>query len=136
MDKLSEMIAKHEGLRLKPYHCTAGKLTIGYGRNLDDVGITKAEAETMLTNDIERVYRDLSVHYDWFKELHEVREAVVVNMCFNLGLNRFNGFKQTIKYIDEGAYEKAAAEMLNSKWANQVGKRAVELAHMMATGEW
>ena len=136
MDKTTALIAKHEGLRLKPYKCTAGKLTIGYGRNLDDVGITEHEAETMLTSDIERVYRDLTVHYDWFKTLDEVRESVVVNMCFNLGLNRFNKFKKTIKYISEGDYEKAAAEMMDSKWANQVGKRAVELAHMMATGEW
>ena len=136
MSQLSDMIAKHEGLRLKPYHCTAGKLTIGYGRNLDDVGITKNEAETMLINDIERVYTELTLHYDWFKSLDDVREAVIVDMCFNLGLNRLNNFKKTIKLISESDYKAAAIEMLDSKWAKQVGYRAIKLSTMMDTGEW
>lgn len=131
---LKELLIKHEGLRLKPYRCTAGKLTIGVGRNLDDKGITEAEAMVMLDNDIRAITRALSETFSWFIFLDNVRKAVVVSMVFNLGLGGFLKFKNTIAAIRDKDWNKAADNMLQSKWAEQVGQRAFELAEMMRYG--
>ena len=129
------MLKRHEGLRLKPYHCSAGKLSIGSGRNLDDMGISEVEAMVLLRHDIERCYDELNV-FSWFADLDQVRQEALVDMLFNLGLPTFLEFKKTLKFVAEGKYSQAAAEMLNSKWANQVGSRAEELAYMVETGTY
>ena len=133
MQKLIENLKRHEGLRLKPYLCSEGKITIGFGRNLEDMGISEKEAEMLLMSDIERCYEELDV-FSWFHDLDQVRQEAMVNMLFNLGLPTFLEFKRTLKFMAEGAYSQAAAEMLDSKWANQVGDRAKELAYMVETG--
>ena len=133
MQKLIENLKRHEGLRLKPYLCSEGKITIGFGRNLEDMGISEKEAEMLLMSDIERCYEELDV-FSWFHDLDQVRKEAMVNMLFNLGLPTFLEFKRTLKFMAEGAYSQAAAEMLDSKWANQVGDRAKELAYMVETG--
>ena len=133
MKHLIAMLQRHEGLRLKPYKCTAGKVSIGYGRNLDDMGISEVEAMVLLRHDIERCYDELSV-FSWFADLDQVRQEALVNMLFNLGLPTFLEFKKTLKFVAEGKYSQAAEEMLRSKWADQVGDRAKELAYMMDTG--
>lgn len=78
MSKLIEKIKRHEGLKLKPYRCTANKLTIGYGRNIDDVGISEAEAEVLLSNDLERCANEVAKHVDAFDKLNDARQAVLV----------------------------------------------------------
>ncbi|MDF1690522.1 MAG: hypothetical protein P1U35_13025 [Cycloclasticus sp.] len=133
MKRLIAMLQRHEGLRLKPYKCTAGKLSIGYGRNLDDMGISEVEAMVMLRNDIEQCYQELEM-FSWFEDLDQVRQEALVDMLFNLGLPTFLEFKKTLKFVAEGKYSQAAEEMLRSKWANQVGDRAKELAYMVDTG--
>ena len=133
MKHLIAMLQRHEGLRLKPYKCTAGKVSIGYGRNLDDMGISEVEAMVLLRHDIERCYEELNV-FSWFADLDQVRQEALVNMLFNLGLPTFLEFKKTLKFVAEGKYSQAAEEMLRSKWADQVGDRAKELAYMMDTG--
>lgn len=130
MNSLERQLAKHEGLRLKPYRCTAGKLTIGYGRNLEDNGITKAEALTMLRNDIANVKAELE-RLGWWRRLDDTRQDVIANMAFNIGLTRLLTFKRMIAAIEDADYTKAADEMMDSKWAAQVGSRAVELARKM-----
>ena len=142
MNKIQSLIAKHEGLRLKPYRDTVGKLSIGFGRNLDDNGISKHEAELMLVRDIESAYTDL-FQFDWFANLDEVREAVIVSLVFNMGLPTFKEFENTIMFMEKGLYVAASEEMLKgsglggkSKWYHQVGNRAVELSEMLKTGEW
>jgi lysozyme len=135
-DKLTEMLVDHEGLRLKPYRCTAGKLTIGVGRNLDDRGISPDEALYLLRNDIEISRRELSAAFPWFDKLDSVRQCVLIDMCVNLGLTRLQGFRNTLALIGVGKYEAAAVEMLDSKWAQQVGNRARRLSGMMASGRW
>lgn len=135
MKQLIEMLKRHEGRSLKPYKCPAGKLTIGYGRNLEDMGVSEVEAMVMLRNDIEQCYEELSV-FSWFEDLDQVRQEALINMLFNLGLPTFLKFKKTLKFVAEGKYSQAAAEMLNSKWATQVGDRAKELAYMMETGAY
>ena len=135
-DKLIDMLIDHEGMRRKPYRCTAGKLTIGVGRNLDDRGISPDEAMYMLANDIRDARRELSAAFPWFDKLDDVRQAVLIDMHVNLGLSRLQGFRNTLALIGVGKYEAAAQEMLNSKWAEQVGRRAQRLSRMMATGRW
>jgi lysozyme len=130
---IRELLIKHEGLRLKPYRCTAGKLTIGVGRNLDDVGISEEEAFSLLDNDILRVRREAG-SFAWFRDLSTERQNVILSMVFNLGIDRFKGFKRMIQAVSDGRFEDAATEMLNSKWAAQVGKRAVDLAEIMRSG--
>lgn len=135
MNKTTALIAKHEGLRLKPYQDSVGVWTVGYGHNCQDKAISKEIAESLLGDDIKDAIHDCQT-FNWFGGLDEVRTSVVVNMVFNLGLTRFRDFKKTINDIENGDYETASVEMLDSKWARQVGRRATELSEMMRTGEW
>ena len=134
--KLAEQLKKHEGMRLKPYTDTVGKLTLGIGRNLEDKGITEQEALFMLNNDVDYFYAKLDKRLTWFKYLDDVRQNVLVNMAFNLGVAGLLTFKNMLNHCGDGNYEEAAEEMLNSKWARQVGYRAQELAEQMRTGEY
>lgn len=130
--KLMAQLIEHEGFRTKPYLDTVGKWTIGIGRNLDDVGITRSEALYLLKNDIDKVVVELT-KTDWYDTLSDVRKRVVVDMAFNLGIAGFFKFKRTINSIRHGNYNEAARQMLQSKWARQVGRRAIKLATMMRT---
>lgn len=136
MTRLQEMLIRHEDLRLKPYRDTVGKLTIGVGRNLDDVGITREEALTLLNNDIAKVRREVKRSFPWFAHLNPVRQNVVLNMVFNLGLPRFRQFKKAIAAIKAKQWNEAVRQMLDSRWAEQVGRRARELAAMMKSGKY
>jgi len=133
-DDLRSMLVLHEGLRLKPYKCTAGKVTIGVGRNLDDKGITQAEAFALLENDIDEVCRELDQVWPWWRQMTDPRQQVLADMCFNLGLGRLKGFVNTLAFMKAGEYDKAADGMLASLWASQVGTRAQRLARMMREG--
>lgn len=133
--KLLKQVQRHEGCELKPYRDTEGVLTIGYGRNLDDVGITKGEAETLLLNDLAIAVQEAQT-FDWYADLSEPRKQVIVNMIFNLGRPRFSKFVNTIQFIQDEMYDQASEEMLNSVWAHQVGSRAIELSRQMATDEF
>ena len=136
LERIKEQLVRHEGLRLKPYRCTAGKLTIGIGRNLDDCGISQTEAYVLLENDIQNCERQLVDEIpDIYNTLDEVRKSVLLNMCFNLGIKGLLGFNNTLAYIGAGDWERAANGMLASKWAKQVGMRAIELSEMMRKGK-
>lgn len=133
--KYKNMTKTFEGLRLKPYKCTAGKLTIGYGRNLEDVGISQAEADMMFERDFamaeSEVKKLLRVNgIDW-ECLIEQRFYVLTDMMFNLGYDRLSKFKKFLYALKKGLYEDAANEMLDSLWAKQVGNRATQLAALM-----
>lgn len=133
---LKNQIVRHEGLKLKPYRCTAGKLTIGVGRNLDDKGISEAEAMAMLDTDIAEVAVELERRLPLFSKLDDVRKDALINMGFNLGVPGLLKFRGMIAALELSDYDKAAAEMLDSKWAKQVGNRAGELARQMRKGEY
>jgi len=136
MNRIKEQLVRHEGLRLKPYRCTAGKLTIGYGRNLDDCGISQKEAYILLENDIQDCDQSLIDEIpEIYNALDEVRKSVLLNMCFNLGISGLLEFNNTLTFIAAGDWERAANGMLASKWAKQVGKRAIELSEMMRKGQ-
>lgn len=131
---LIDRLIKHEGLRLKPYKCPAGKLTIGVGRNLEDRGITEEEAMMLLQNDILACRKDCYTSFIWYGELDEVRQGVILEMCFNLGISRLKGFKKMLKACELKNYTLASQEMLSSLWARQVGNRAKKLADIMRKG--
>lgn len=133
MDALTKQLIIDEGIRLKPYRDTVGKLTIGVGRNLDDNGISEDEALVMLKNDIGQAFDELS-QFDWFNSLKPVKQDALVNMCFNLGLPRLLSFKRMIAALEAGDYQKAADEALDSKWAVQVGERANRIAEVIRNG--
>mgnify|MGYP001199346311 FL=1 len=135
MSNLIAQLKRHESVELKPYKCTSGKLTIGVGRNLEDIGITEQEAELLLLNDIGRVKQEL-VNDQWYMDLDPVRKAVIENMSFNLGYPTLKKFQNMIAHISEGNFELASKEMLNSRWSKQVGQRSIELAEQMRTGQW
>ncbi len=136
MNRIKAQLVRHEGLRLKPYRCTAGKLSIGIGRNLDDCGISQAEAYVLLENDIQNCEKQLLDEIpEIYKPLDEVRKSVLLNMCFNLGICGLLEFNNTLAFIAAGDWERAANGMLASKWAKQVGRRAIELSELMRKGK-
>lgn len=134
-EKATERIKKYEGFSGRAYRCPAGEWTIGYGHLLKR-GISKEVAEQILQEDILICYKELKGSLKLFNELDEVRQYVLVDMCFNIGLNRLFGFKKMLQALEAGDYKKAAAEMLASKWARQVGRRAQELSKIMEKGAY
>ena len=136
MSNIFDLLKKHEGLSLKPYKDSLGFLSVGYGRCLDKKGISIQEAEMMLDNDVSDCMAQLRVNLPYFDVLDSVRQDVLINMCFNLGLTGLQKFKLTLLHLQHGDYSMAAESMLDSKWAKQVGPRGVELSEMMRTGKY
>ena len=135
MGRLKKLITKHEGLRLSPYRCTAGKLTIGVGHNLDDKPISERAAAIILEDDILDAIEDLNTRVKFFTELNEVRQHALIDMCFNLGSTRLLKFKKMFETLETGEYGKAADEARDSAWFRQVGSRAVTICRMIRNGE-
>ncbi len=135
VDRLISQLKVHEGVRDKVYLDTEGIETIGVGRNLKDKGLSEDEIDYLLQNDISEFSSGVQNTWSWWDNLDDVRQRVVVDMAFNMGLAGLSKFKKTLGHIEDGEYEKAASEMLNSRWAKQVGRRANTLSEMMRTGE-
>lgn len=133
---LIDQLVKHEGVRHKVYTCPAGKMTIGVGRNLEDLGLSDDEIYYLLKNDIRRVDEELNNAFRWYKNLDSVRKDAMINMGFNLGLPRLRGFRLALKCMETGDYREAAVEFLDSLWAEQVGRRALDVSHMIQYGEY
>lgn len=121
--QLKDHIKEYEGLSNVLYKCTSNKLSIGYGRNLEDVGISKDEAEYLLKNDIDIALDEVSEHFD-MPNLPEPAQIVLVDMCFNMGISRLLNFRNMIKAIEQDEWDKAADELLDSKYAAQTKRRA------------
>jgi len=131
-DKHITLLKKHEGLRLKPYKCTAGKLTIGYGINLE-AGISKRMADEMLNIKLSEVESELKKELPWVTAHPEEVQGVLTNMAFQLGVEGLKKFNATLSLIMVNEYKKAAKEMLKSKWAkDQTPARAKELSDILA----
>jgi len=133
-DQLRPILANDEGKRNKPYRDTVGKLTIGIGRNLEDVGLSDDEIGLLLENDIARAELSARRLIPQFDALSPARQCVVVSMAFNMGEATLSTFKTTLACINSGRWDSAAAGMRQSKWAQQVGARAERLAKMMEQG--
>lgn len=136
MEKLVWMLKEHEGLRLEPYLCTAGKLTIGYGRNLQDRGISKQEAIYLLENDVAMVLADCEREFEFWDKLDPVRKAVLADMVFNMGIAGVKRFKKMLAAIQEKDWLEAGEQMKDSRWYLQVGRRSKTLKSMMVSGQW
>lgn len=154
-DLLNELI-KHEGLRLTVYQDTLGIDTIGIGRNLQDrgiskeelaeldiptiehiyeYGITEADAMVLAENDVQIVEEELVRAHPCVDRLDSVRQLVLIDMAFNMGVPRLCKFFKMWAAIHENKFDVAAKEMLDSRWAIQVKSRSTKLAHAMHTGE-
>lgn len=133
IDRCISDLQRHEGFRAFPYKDSVGILTIGYGRNLESRGITSTEADVMLRNDVLLTVDKLS-DLDFWLSLSERRQSVLVNMAFNMGYIGLMTFKGMFEAIRAKDWNRAADEMLRSRWAAQVKGRAVELAEAMRNG--
>lgn len=129
------LLMRQEGLRLKSYKDTMGKSTIGYGRCLDTEGITEAEAQHLLANDIVNFYKALQKQFAWYYMLDDVRQLALLSMVYNLGMDGLLRFKRMLIALEGKKWNIAAIEALDSEWHTQVGKRAEEIANMFQTGE-
>lgn len=122
--ELSNHIKEYEGFSRLVYECTSGYATIGYGRNVEQMGISKEEADVMLNNDIAQCLKELRGIMNRFDELPDKAQLVLVDMCYNLGLSKLLNFENMLDAIDAGNWDKASQELLDSKYAKQVKRRA------------
>lgn len=151
MNEWCNRLIAHEGMRLTPYYCTAGKLTIGVGRNLEDNpltveeqralgdymhGITENGAKMLLRNDMMRCYEALKHMLKNFDKLDANRQYALLDMCFQLGVKGLKKFRLMLRAIEKENFEMAAFECLNSEYARQVPKRAKKIANALKTGIW
>jgi lysozyme len=133
---LADQLRRDEGWRTYPYKDSVGKQTIGYGRNLDDVGISPQEGDFLLANDIRAAQVSLESHFPWVMALDSVRQGALLNVCFNIGIAGLAGFKEMLSYLQQGDYKNAGYALLHSKYAQQVGPRAQRLAIQLEEGVW
>ena len=131
-----QQLKSDEKYRRYPYRCTADKLTIGFGHNIEDNGISMAVAEFILDEDIKECEGTLKRNIRAWDDLNEARQSVLINMCFNLGWPRLSKFKRMLAAVDAGDFDKAGLEMMDSKWAKQVGRRADDLRDIMIKGDF
>lgn len=144
-------LEKHEGFSSKIYKCPAGYNTIGIGRNLDtnpltdeekevcgDIskGITKDQAYYLLGNDISRCVKELEIAFPFLYNLDVERRYALIDLCFNMGIHSLLKFKKMIAKLEILDFSGAAEELLDSKYARQVPKRALRIAHLISTGVW
>jgi lysozyme len=137
---LREQIQRDEGgYRRFAYQDSETYWTIGFGRCIDarkGEGITLTEAELMLDHDIDTFSANVLAALPWTAGMDEVRRGALVNMAFNLGIAGLLGFKKALEAMQRGDWFTAAAHMMDSRWAGQVGIRAERLAEQMRSGEW
>jgi len=133
-EKLIEELKRDEGVELRPYKCSAGFLTLGVGRNIEERGITMDESDYLLANDITICEEEATRVFKWYDTLSDVRQRVVLNMIFNLGLTKLLNFKKFLAAMEAEDWEEAGKQMLDSRWAKQVGNRADRLEQMIVNG--
>lgn len=134
--QVKDMLKKHEALSLTLYTCPSGKQTIGYGHNIEDLGISQEVADLLLEQDTQIAYKQVRNAIKCFDSLNEARQYVLIDMCFNMGISKLMTFKKMLSALDKGDYISASREMLDSKWAHQVKSRANYLACVMQSGIW
>lgn len=151
-EELHKRFIDNEGLRLKPYKCTAKKWTIGIGRNFQDnpltpeevayighdlsQGITEEQAYYLLDKEIEKIVRALDKQLPWWRNLDNNRQFVLLDMAYQMGVDGLLGFRNTLKHIKDGYYLKAADNLMKSLYARQTPSRAEKNAYCLRTGEW
>lgn len=149
MEKIINRTKEYEGFSLKPYQCTAGKWTIGYGYNYQDRGFSVENMTEILSNgfsagladrliaaDVARCVAEAEKNFGFYKNLNDARQGVVIDMLYQLGLKGLSGFKNFLKALTAGDYAKAAAEMTDSRWYTQSGRRSRTNVKQMQSGQW
>ena len=138
MSDLIKMLKRHEGVRSKVYMCSANFETIGVGRNISEsgLGLSTDEIDYLLNNDINRVREELTDEYFWFPALNEARQAAMIDISFNLGATVLRNFVKSLDAMANEKFDLAADEFIDSRWAKQVGNRAIEVTEMIRTGQW
>ena len=139
MSMIIEMLRQHEGVETHAYVDTVGKVTIGVGRNIDKnggLGLSQQEIDYLLSGDVKRVEAELSQAFIWYDDLDDARKDAMMDMAFNMGLPRLRKFKRALAAMSARLYEIAAVEFLDSRWAKQVGHRAITISEMIRTGEY
>ena len=136
MTRLEKLLIKHEGYQNKAYEDSVGVVSIGVGRNLDELGLSDDEIMYLLNNDIIRCDRELINCFPWYSKLSRVRQEVMLMLCFNLGLTKLRKFVKALSCMERGDFVLAADHFLDSKWAKQVGNRAVELTEMLINNKY
>lgn len=134
-----ELILRHEGESLKLYKDSEGYYTIGVGRLLDPAlggGISHQESMFLLDNDIAKAQEECESAYPWFVSLSDARKAAMLDLMFNMGQKRLNGFVKFLSAMSQSNWETAAQELRNSKWFNQVGIRSREIVNLIQHEEW
>lgn len=129
-----EQLKIDEGFRSEVYQCSEGKNTIGYGLNLDDVGMAEPIAAFALGYHVDKCVQELYENFKWFEEMPDRVQGVLINMCYNIGLSRLKGFKKALAAFEAGDFQTAAAEMKDSRWYRQVGPRAQRLVRIVSGG--
>jgi lysozyme len=133
-EELKKELVKDEGLKLKAYKDHLGVWTLAVGHNIEDRPISERAAMVILDDDIAAVEADLDRSLPWWRQLSEVRQRVLANWCFQLGITRLLGFAKALGAIKEGDFEQAEREMLSSRWAMQTENRARRMASLMRNG--
>jgi lysozyme len=133
-EKLIQELKRDEGVELRPYKCSAGFLTLGCGRNIQERGITMDESDYLLANDIKICEEEANKVFKWFPSLTDDRQRAIINMIFNLGLTKLLHFKKFLAAMEAEDWEEAGKQMLDSKWARQVGNRSDRLEQMIVNG--
>ena len=133
---LIDDLKRDEGCRLTAYKDTVGVWTVGYGHAHVAPGTvwTQAQADSALDADIAIAVHDLDFRLPWWRKLDDVRQDVLAEMAFNLGVEGLLGFHNTLALVEAGNYAAASGGLLASRWAKQVGARATRLAAMMKSG--
>jgi lysozyme len=135
---LAALVQRHEDLRLRPYRCSSGYLTIGWGRNLErhPTGISAGEAYLLLANDLAATAREVETRWPWTAALDDTRRAAVLDLAYNLGLTRLARFAPTLALLETGDWAGAAARLRQSLWYRQVKTRGVRITGMIESGVW
>lgn len=138
--KLVRQVGAHEGCERFVYKDTMGYYTIGRGRCVDSrvgKGLSQQEIDYLLLNDLNECFDNLD-KFAWFRKIDdEVRQGVIIELRFNLGLKGLLSFKRMISAIEVGDFDEAAEEMLDSKWSKQVGEiRSNNMAYRLIHGAY
>ena len=133
--ELLQQIKEHEGLKLKLYKCPAGRLTIGYGHNIEDNGLSKSACEYILYDDIDEAKKNLYTIFgsEFFESLNDLKKIALIDMMFNLGLSKFLTFKRFIFAVETRNWSNASKEVINSRAYEQNKRRYKKIAEQIAS---
>jgi len=131
MKDLLEKIKHHEGFVEHVYDDSLGIPTIGYGFAIKDLVLDEDIAEDILIRKLEKLQRNANSRFQWLEDMPQEVQEVVLNMCYQLGITGVSKFRKAISALQEGEWQEAADEMLDSLWARQTPNRAEELSNIV-----